>query len=156
MKVWFVVCSILSGALLAVTLSSIRSCTEKYEIDSLGRLLRIQKDESRTPPLETTSLSSWDQALWRFEFVKAHVIPGDTLVQTETRTMIPYLDVRMWKLELSRQGRSYAVYRQDHVLFWSVLMLLSLAPLVLWSIAAIIAVCLSPPGNRSRPVESPR
>lgn len=152
MKIWFAVCTALSGLFLAGLLSSMHSCQSGYEIDAAGRLSRsVTTDPSTNPPTVRHDVFAWESELPAYVFVGPRVAPGDRIVHTETTTRIPHLKLTMSKLEVLRRGEVRAVYREGHLLFWGLVVLISLVPLLVWSIAAVILLCLSPPKGRPSP-----
>jgi hypothetical protein len=150
MKIWFGICGLLSAGLLALMLTVMESCISTYEVGAGGELLRTSDEPGTSPPRVRRQPISWDQ-LTDFEFVRSHVRPGDELRLTEKMTGIPYTKVAwmMSTLEVFRGTTRWAVYREGQLRFWGFTALTAAAPLILWSIAALIMAACSP--RKARP-----
>lgn len=140
MRLWLVVCVILSGVFLAVQLSNMSSCSSTYEIDAEGRLTEVRTMDTGGTSKPKIVVVEWGSELPEFAYLEAEVLPGDILTRTTTRSWIPVLDrVCMTELVLTRKGSRLLTYRQNFFFFWMVVVLVSLIPVGLWGIGALLA-----------------
>jgi len=149
-KLWCGVSGVLSAGPFAMLLAVMQSCTEEYEVDGAGNLLRVTLDSDKKPPAKVRTSVPWS-TLERFPTVRSQLVPGDALTDTRTITGMSNTTIswEMHRLEVFRGGTWLAVYRVGHIRFWTLVVFLSMAPILLWSIAALILVSASP--RKARP-----
>ncbi|HVE40038.1 MAG TPA: hypothetical protein VNM14_09140 [Planctomycetota bacterium] len=148
MKTWGVVSGLLSGAILAVLLASMNSCSDTYEVGPEGQLFKMNAGPTPDAPLVRGPQSRWDEAFPRFPMLDRWVQPGDRLVQTRTSGGFWIFEVEMRKVEVFRADQSVLLARDGHVRFWATILGLSLFPLTAWGIAALWNALLSPQRHR--------
>lgn len=160
MRIWCVVCTVLSVALLAAIISLMHSCGSSYFVGKDGALMMDGGTTTTPQCTECAPLGckghkgppkvlSWEEYLPEFAHLAPQFVEGDTLTYSWTKVYILEF-LRMTELEVSRQGSPPRTYRHNFFLFWGLVVLISSTPLLLWSIAALIFAMNAPP--RAPPV----
>jgi len=150
MKTWGVVSGLLSGAIFAVLLASMSSCTDTYEIGSEGQLFKMNAGSAPDAPMVRGAQCRWNEAFPCFPTLDRWVRSGDRLVKTQTTAGLWMLEVEMRKVEVFRADESVLLARDGHVRFWGTILAVSLFPMICWGIGALWIAVLSPQRHRGR------
>ena len=159
-RIWCVVCTVLSGLLMAAIISLMHGCSASYFVGKGGALMQdggaatYPQCPTCTPPpckghRNPPAVLSWEDALPEFAHLAPQFVEGDTLTYSWTSVYILEF-LRMTELQVQRQGSPPRTYRHGFLLFWVLVVLISLTPLLLWSIAAMIIAMNAP--RRAPPV----
>jgi hypothetical protein len=142
MRMWGVVCALISSAIFAALIASMQSCSDGYDIGPQGQLYRSGSEPS--PPSPSSALRaacSWAAEFPQFPKLERAVLPGDHLVRTKTSAGIWQVEVQMWRVEVFRNNEVFILAREGHVQFWGILLALSLFPVICWGIGALWMGC---------------
>ncbi len=135
MKIWLAVCTALSGALVALQICLIQSCSEVYEVDAEGKLLQRA--------LESTDRPSKKQF---YQQVAERVLPGDTVEMNRCSSWLPVLNnLEYERLTVVRNGRPIAVWRFGYFEWWGAFVGIAAVPLLIWAIVAAFLKSNAPP-----------
>ncbi len=150
MKIWGVVSGLLSGAILAVLLASMNSCSDTYDVGPEGQLFKMNAGSTPEAPLVRGPQWRWDEAFPRFPKLDRWVQPGDRLVQTRTSGGFWIFEVEMQKVVVFRADELVLLARDGHFRFWATILGLALFPMVCWGIGALWVALLSPQRHGDR------
>jgi len=142
MRIWGVVCGLISSAIFGALIASMQSCSDNYDIGPQGQLFRTGSGPS--PPSSSSALRptcSWAAEFPQFPMLERGVLPGDHLVRTKITTGIWKVEVQMWRVEVLRDNEAFILAREGHVRFWGTILALSLFPIICWGIGVLWMSC---------------
>jgi hypothetical protein len=156
MRMWGVVCALLSGAIFAALIASMQSCSDGYDIGPQGELYRARSEPSPPNPSSAPRAScSWAAEFPQFPKLERQVRPGDHLLRTKVTAGVWMVEVQMLRVEVLRNNDAFILAREGHVRFWATILVLSLSPIICWGIGALWIGCSHGVEAGSRVKEQP-